>query len=355
MSASSPIYELLNRNLEIFDNKDVVIVGDIYDPMLLALVKTAKSATIVVDNFVVCQKMAAMIGQSMDHGINQTISYKHVKLVFAPIDSVKDQVSHIDSLVILLSKNKQQTLKLITALQDKLDENSFIYTAGANDGGGKSADTILKAIGHTKKQDLARKCTLFKAFFEQKLNSFQEPKPLNCKVLDFELTLAQDVQVFSQGKLDNGTKLLLESLKDIVPQGKALDLGCGCGVISIVLSKLGFKDVTASDVSATALKLTSDNAKAYNLDDITVVASDMLSSLDKYDLIAVNPPFHVGLQTTTAPTISMIMQAREHLTEGGCMYMVANAHLHYEKYLTEYFDKVEIVNKTTTFIVYKAS
>ena len=37
------------------------------------------------------------------------------------------------------------------------------------------------------------------------------------------------------------------------------------------------------------------------------------------------------------------------------MYMVANAHLHYEKYLTEYFDKVEIVNKTTTFIVYKAS
>ena len=126
-------------------------------------------------------------------------------------------------------------------------------------------------------------------------------------------------------------------------------------VHSIVLSKLGFKDVTASDVSATALKLTSDNAKAYNLDDITVVASDMLSSLDKYDLIAVNPPFHVGLQTTTAPTISMIMQAREHLTEGGCMYMVANAHLHYEKYLTEYFDKVEIVNKTTTFIVYKAS
>ena len=34
MSASSPIYELLNRNLATFDNKDVVIVGDIYDPMI---------------------------------------------------------------------------------------------------------------------------------------------------------------------------------------------------------------------------------------------------------------------------------------------------------------------------------
>ena len=40
--ANSPVYELLERNIEIFENAEILIAGDIYDPMTLALVKNAK-------------------------------------------------------------------------------------------------------------------------------------------------------------------------------------------------------------------------------------------------------------------------------------------------------------------------
>lgn len=355
MAASSPIFELLERNQDIFDNKDVVIVGDILDPMVLSLIKQSKSAVLVCDNYVVCKSMAAMIGQSLDNSIKTIVEYKHVKLVFAPIEDALKEINHIDSLVVLLSKSKQQTLKLINSLKGKYTADTSIYTAGANDGGGKSADSILKVIGLTRKVDLARKCTLFKCTVDNSFNTYTAPKDICVSPLGISIKLKQDVAVFSQGKLDNGTAMLIESLKDITPQGKALDLGCGCGVVGITLSKLGFKDVTSSDISATALTLTKENAKLNECNDIQVVASDMLSSLGNFDVIAVNPPFHVGITTTTAPTVNMIITSKDHLNEGGVMYLVANAHLHYEKYLEETFSKVEIVKKSTTFIVYKAT
>jgi 16S rRNA (guanine1207-N2)-methyltransferase len=55
--------------------------------------------------------------------------------------------------------------------------------------------------------------------------------------------------------------MLIECLKDLTPFGTALDLGCGCGVVGLVLSKLGFKNVTSTDVSAAAIELTKENAR----------------------------------------------------------------------------------------------
>ena len=148
--------------------------------------------------------------------------------------------------------------------------------------------------------------------------------------------------------------MLIECLKDLTPFGTALDLGCGCGVVGLVLSKLGFKNVTSTDVSAAAIELTKENAKLNGCDSIKVKASDMLTGLERFDLIAVNPPFHVGVTTTTAPTANMIIESKDHLTKNGVMYLVANAHLGYEKVLLENFDYVQIVSSSTTFIVYKA-
>ncbi len=81
----------------------------------------------------------------------------------------------------------------------------------------------------------------------------------------------------------------------------------------------------------------------------------MLQGLTKFDYIIVNPPFHVGINTTTASTVNMILQAPEHLTAHGELYLVANSHLGYERYLKQSFSNVNIIAKTTTFVVYKAS
>ncbi len=354
MATNSPVFELLQRNEDEFAGRDLIIAGDILDPMLFSLVKRAHSATVIVDNYIVCKKMAAMVGKSMDDSCPQVIEYKHVKLIFADVKTALSHTKEADTLLLLLSKNKQQTLKLLNTLKAKLKKEALVYTAGSNDGGAKSADSLLKPLGFVRKLDIARKCTLFKAVYENDFNTYKVATDIKVAPIKIPLNLHQDSAVFSQGKLDKGTEMLIESLKDLTPFGSALDLGCGCGVVGLVLSKLGYKNVTSTDVSAAAIELTRQNAKDNNCESIRVKASDMLSGLERFDLIAVNPPFHVGVATTTAPTVNMIIEAKNHLTQNGVMYLVANAHLGYEKVLLENFDYVQIVSSSTTFIVYKA-
>lgn len=354
--ANSPVYELLERNIEIFENAEILIAGDIYDPMTLALVKNAKKATVIVDNYVCAGKMAAMIGQSLDNSFPQVIEYKHVKLIFSDVSSALDKIENVNRLLILLPKNKQQTVKLLNLLKSKLNDNAEVYTAGSNDGGGKSADSLLKVMGFVRKIDLARKCTLFKAIYEQDFNTYKAPAAIDVEIMGHKLSLNQDSAVFSLGKLDAGTRMLTEALEEVIPQGHALDLGCGCGVVGIALLKAGFKNVSFADVSASALALTRDNIEKNGVNEgAEIVASDMLNGHNKYSLIAVNPPFHQGISTTTAPTVNMIMSAKDHLTKDGVFYMVANSHLGYDEVLLENFSKVTIVKNSSTFIVYKAS
>ena len=83
MAANSPVFELLQRNEDEFVGRDLIIAGDILDPMVFSLVKRSHSATVIVDNFVVCKKMAAMIGKSMDDSCPQIIvCIKHLTFKF---------------------------------------------------------------------------------------------------------------------------------------------------------------------------------------------------------------------------------------------------------------------------------
>ena len=58
------------------------------------------------------------------------------------------------------------------------------------------------------------------------------------KILNQEFYFNTDNGVFSKNKLDFGTRVLLENipLKDI--KGDILDVGCGYGVIGIIISKI---------------------------------------------------------------------------------------------------------------------
>jgi len=91
-------------------------------------------------------------------------------------------------------------------------------------------------------------------------------------------------------KADVGTRLLLGAL----PRhgaGRALDLGCGSGLIATLLARAGF-DSVATDASAAACASTTATASANEVA-VRVIESDAGDALDgSFDLIACNPPFH---------------------------------------------------------------
>ena len=57
------------------------------------------------------------------------------------------------------------------------------------------------------------------------------------------------------------TRLCLELMLDLDPEGSFADLGCGSGVLAIAAAKLGFSPVIAVDSDAAAVQATAANAR----------------------------------------------------------------------------------------------
>jgi len=83
--------------------------------------------------------------------------------------------------------------------------------------------------------------------------------------------------------------LLIESI-DLDNHRKALDMGCGTGIIALHLAKQGL-DVTAVDISERAIENTLINSKMNRIK-LQIIRSDLFENVnDKYDLITFNPPY----------------------------------------------------------------
>ncbi|MDD9954534.1 MAG: methyltransferase [Candidatus Woesearchaeota archaeon] len=123
--------------------------------------------------------------------------------------------------------------------------------------------------------------------------------------------------VFSRDKLDKATKLLIDSC--IMEDGwDVLDLGCGNGVVSILLGK-AYPNASflATDVAQNALKVAKMNARGRTF---KVRKSDCYEKIpETFDTILVNPPYVAGRKVV----FSMLDGAKEHLKPGGLLQVVA--------------------------------
>jgi len=92
------------------------------------------------------------------------------------------------------------------------------------------------------------------------------------------------------------TELLVEKALSLIREKNiktVLDVGCGSGVIAIVLKKyLPGIIVTACDISRDAITVARENAARHNIE-IEFVLSDVFTSLSgrSFDLIVSNPPY----------------------------------------------------------------
>ncbi len=68
-------------------------------------------------------------------------------------------------------------------------------------------------------------------------------------------------QAFGTGAHDT-TRLCLELLLELEPEGPLMDLGCGSGVLAVAAAKLGFDPVHAIDHDRASIEATTTNAEA---------------------------------------------------------------------------------------------
>jgi 16S rRNA (guanine1207-N2)-methyltransferase len=130
--------------------------------------------------------------------------------------------------------------------------------------------------------------------------------------------------VFSHKRIDNGTRLLVESME--VPRaGSLLDVGCGYGVVGIVAAVLepGLR-VTMTDVNRRAAALARENAAAMRLGNVEVLEGDLYEPVGGrvFTTIVSNPPISAGMRRVVEPLVS---GAVDRLEDGGLLQVVVQS------------------------------
>ena len=120
---------------------------------------------------------------------------------------------------------------------------------------------------------------------------------------------------------------------------RALDLGCGCGIVALQLSQLA-EEVIATDISERALRYTELNAALNGITTIETRLGSMFEPVEheQFDLIASNPPFVITPRSETAAAYeyrdagrtgdALMLEAvaglRRHLSPSGQARMLGN-------------------------------
>jgi 16S rRNA (guanine1207-N2)-methyltransferase len=122
-----------------------------------------------------------------------------------------------------------------------------------------------------------------------------KPVTIELRLLDMELDLLADRGVFSGGRVDPGTLVLLKEAPPPPNAGDLLDLGCGYGPIACALARRSpAARVWAIDVNSRALELTAANAAANGLANVSVVLPRDVPASIVFSSIWSNPPVRVG-------------------------------------------------------------
>jgi 16S rRNA (guanine1207-N2)-methyltransferase len=130
--------------------------------------------------------------------------------------------------------------------------------------------------------------------------------------------------VFSYRRIDNGTRLLVESMT-LPEEGRFLDLGCGYGVIGITAALINSHlKVTMTDVNSRALALATENAARNNAINITTCLGSLYEPVEniKFETIVTNPPISAGMARVVEP---IIVNAPAHLKLGGSLQLVVQS------------------------------
>lgn len=133
-------------------------------------------------------------------------------------------------------------------------------------------------------------------YFSQSPESSDVREPVSAEIWGHDLDLVSAPGVFSRGRVDLGTRVLLRTFDPPPPGGVELDLGCGYGVVACALAVAEpTANVWAVDVNSRALEVTAENAQRCDVAGrVLVAAPDGVPADVRFDRIWSNPPVRIG-------------------------------------------------------------
>ncbi|MGD8565739.1 MAG: class I SAM-dependent methyltransferase [Candidatus Bathyarchaeota archaeon] len=159
--------------------------------------------------------------------------------------------------------------------------------------------------------------------------------------------------VFSNRRIDPGTKLLAESM--ILPsEGRVLDLGCGYGVVGIAAAAFNHNlELFLVDINERAVWLSKQNIKLNNIDNAGARQGSLYEPVEDltFNCILTNPPVSAGMETVRA----IVLQAPQHLEVKGSFQMVVRSKIGgktLSQFLENVFGNMEVLSRKSGYRVF---
>lgn len=269
----------------------------------------------------------------------------------------------VDNVALRLPKGREALLMSLHAVLSRTRPGARVFVFGANDEGIRSADKTLSGYledlyaVETKRHSRVWSGTLAK-----------DAGPVRAELSDWEEALEIDAPggplrlislpgLFAHGRLDPGTRLLLEWLEELPrpkPGARMLDFGCGAGTISLAFARR-CENAEIHGVDRDALAI---HASQLNLPNARLHLGDGWSAVPealRFDLIASNPPLHRGKDQDLRGLVGLIEGSRRRLTKRGRLALVTQRPLPVGSLLVERFAHVDVVRESRSFRVWVAS
>jgi len=259
--------------------------------------------------------------------------------------------------VLFLPKARELSAYVLNTLASGL-QGRPLFLVGEKRGGIEGAARQLGAFGRARKLDSARHCQLWQVDVEQAPARPDLHSLAQRFTLEVDGTTSLEVVslpgVFSHGRLDRGTRLLLDHLHNLKP-AHLLDFGCGAGILGAVIKqRYPQAAVTLLDVDAFAIESAKLTLAANGLEGQLICADGIDAAPHGLSAIISNPPFHTGVHTDYRASQALLERAVQHLAQGGEIRLVANSFLRYQPLIEAHLRDCTVMAEDNGFRVYRA-
>lgn len=285
--------------------------------------------------------------QALEDAGLQVVAWKR----FGAGATVLPPEQRVDRVCLRLPKGRRNLLAMLHVVAKRLKPDGRLWLHGANDEGIKSArKTLADVFGQVESVDARRHGRLWSGASVrvelQDLWSFATH--FEVEVAGRTLNLTTLPGVFADGRVDDGTRLLLANL-DVEKGASVLDFGSGAGVIGAWLADRT-ETIRGYDLDAWAVACAERNAPG------TYTACDGWSNVEgAYDHIVSNPPFHTGKDTDFRIIDDLVGGAREKLRRKGRLTFVCPSTAPVHEALRKHFKSVRMLADDRRYKVWDAS
>ncbi len=276
------------------------------------------------------------------------------------LNSLEKPQGVFDYILIKIPKTLALLEDQLSRIQDNIILHTKVIAAGMVKNLPKNVWKILESYVGTTTTSLAKKkARLIFSTPDPERVVPPCPYPVYYQLENTDYQICNHANVFSRDSLDIGTRFLLNNLPKISAVKEIIDLGCGNGVVGLMLYEdhpsaiIHFVD--ESYMAIASARETFSNA--FDKSDRAIFhVNDALTDFEdnSTDLIICNPPFHQQHAIGNQIALRMFKQSLKVLREGGEFWVIGNHHLGYHKLLKKIFGNSSIVSSNSKFIICKA-